>query len=88
MAKKTTINEDLFKKTTPQKPAEKTETLKGTNISVYLSGENRADFEKIADETGLTVHNLLQTAARQFLVRYAAGEIHTREETVTKIIIE
>ena len=83
--KKTTINENLFSRTTA---AEKTEKLKGTNISVYLSSENRADFEKIADETGLTVHNLLQTAARQFLVRYAAGEIHTREETVTKIIIE
>ena len=87
MAKKTNINEDLFKKTTPQKPAEKTKKLKGTNISVYLSGENRADFEKIADETGLTVHSLLQTAALRFLAQYAAGEITTREETVTKLII-
>jgi len=82
--KKTTINENLFSRTTA---AEKTETLKGTNISVYLSGENRADFEKIADETGLTVHSLLQTAALRFLAQYAAGEITTREETVTKLII-
>ena len=87
MAKKTDQGMgNLFKKTTAQEStqAEKSE-LKGTNISVYLSGDNRAAFEAIAEELGCSVHYLLQTAAKQFLERYAAGEISTKTETVTLI---
>ena len=85
MAKKQqSISENIFKKTTPEEtPA--AEPLKGTNISVYLSAENRRDFEKIAEDLNVSVHYLLQTAAKQFLVRYAAGEIKTSEETITVI---
>lgn len=86
MAKKPTITSDLFKKTYNQEgPRAENPTMKGTNISVYLSGENRKAFEAIAEELNCSVHYLLQTAAKQFLERYAAGEITTKTETVTLI---
>jgi len=84
MAKKTTINENLFSRTTAAEPEE----TKNYPISVYLTQEEKTELKSMAKDAGLSRHALLQFAVRDFMKRFKAGEIKAETETVKVTVLK
>lgn len=81
MAKKVKPNPltDIFAKT-EQGPGEELEG-KNTPVGVYLTRAQRTRLNKIAGETGVTLHALLKFALARFLSDYDAGRIELKTDT-------
>ena len=54
---------------------------KNTPVGVYLTRSQRAKLNKIAVETGVTIHALLKFAPARFLADYDAGKVVLHTET-------
>ena len=80
---KQTIGE-IFKRTEPAVQEEKTAKLTKKPLSVYLTLEEKARLEEIAQEIGQSKHAIMQFSIREFLRRYDAGEYEIQTEKVIK----
>jgi hypothetical protein len=87
VAKKQTINTNIFAKTEPAEQPEKKEKPKRTPLGVQLTQAEITALDEIKEEFGVNRHVLLQMAVRYFLDQYKAGNIKTESKKVVRKII-
>jgi hypothetical protein len=89
LAKKSTVNSNIFAKTEPvDRGPGPEEKHKKIPLGVALTPDEIAALDKIKEELGVVNrHALMQMIVRYFIDQFRAGNIKTESRTVVKKII-
>lgn len=89
MARKPTITDNPLAATERAQPESKRRRNPDQYpVSIYLTVEEKAEIDQMAEAMGVPRHRVLQQALRYFMAAWRAGKVKTSKRTVTDIDIE